>query len=463
MRRLVQASVVVSLLVHHAVAEAAVRYVATTGSDTANTCTVAASPCATLAYAVSQATAFDTIQMATGIYKGPTLLTNPPSLVIAGGFDAAFSVQSLLTPTTFEARNGRPLTVIYDGVATATLDLQRLTFRKSGIPFPTSELEAYGGGLLVVADDTANVTVDAAFLTFERNKAATGGGAALVSYGAATITAAVADSRFAKNKAGSCGGLVVDGIGGAGANLTVARTVFEGNSSFDIGGALCLSMDDYSATPVVQSLDRVTFLRNKSKGPAGALAVLLFPGNLDIPVTNSIFLKNKSGDLGGAVFLVSTPGDADEASDLRFSSFNNTVTANKSRSKFGAVYAVALPAFNPVFNNADLSFQSRNDIMVDNDRDLDLVVSVQGTTTASSDVDYGIFDGIVTADAVTDTTGTHLQSNVDPLFVKKGKDVHLLSTSPAIDAGTCTGAPTNDFDDDARPNGMTCDIGADEL
>jgi len=35
--------------------------------------------------------------------------------------------------------------------------------------------------------------------------------------------------------------------------------------------------------------------------------------------------------------------------------------------------------------------------------------------------------------------------------------------SPAIDAGTCTGAPPTDFDGDLRPTGTTCDIGADEF
>ena len=42
-------------------------------------------------------------------------------------------------------------------------------------------------------------------------------------------------------------------------------------------------------------------------------------------------------------------------------------------------------------------------------------------------------------------------------------DGHLLSSSPAIDAGVCTGAPTDDFDSNQRPLGAACDIGADEF
>jgi len=42
-------------------------------------------------------------------------------------------------------------------------------------------------------------------------------------------------------------------------------------------------------------------------------------------------------------------------------------------------------------------------------------------------------------------------------------DGHLSAGSPAVDAGVCTGAPTNDFDGDQRPQGAACDIGADEF
>ncbi len=41
-------------------------------------------------------------------------------------------------------------------------------------------------------------------------------------------------------------------------------------------------------------------------------------------------------------------------------------------------------------------------------------------------------------------------------------DGHLSAGSPAVDAGICTGAPSDDFDGDHRPQGAGCDIGADE-
>ena len=50
------------------------------------------------------------------------------------------------------------------------------------------------------------------------------------------------------------------------------------------------------------------------------------------------------------------------------------------------------------------------------------------------------------------------------LFVNPaGFDFHLLSSSPAVDAGTSQSAPAFDFEGDSRPSGNTVDIGADEL
>ena len=55
------------------------------------------------------------------------------------------------------------------------------------------------------------------------------------------------------------------------------------------------------------------------------------------------------------------------------------------------------------------------------------------------------------------------QLDVDPELVKKQGVFRLKAGSPMIDAGTCTDAPADDFEGDARPNGSGCDIGADEF
>jgi parallel beta-helix repeat protein len=48
-------------------------------------------------------------------------------------------------------------------------------------------------------------------------------------------------------------------------------------------------------------------------------------------------------------------------------------------------------------------------------------------------------------------------------FVTPGSDFHLLSTSPAVDAGTSSNAPATDLDGEPRPVGAAVDMGAYEL
>jgi hypothetical protein len=57
-------------------------------------------------------------------------------------------------------------------------------------------------------------------------------------------------------------------------------------------------------------------------------------------------------------------------------------------------------------------------------------------------------------------SGTGIISGVNPLFVDyANNDFHLQSTSPAINAGTSTGAPATDIDGTTRPQGAAVDVG----
>jgi len=54
------------------------------GSDAGNDCTIPATPCATIAHAVSEATAGDTLDIAAGTYEEPGAITKKLNFVAAG-------------------------------------------------------------------------------------------------------------------------------------------------------------------------------------------------------------------------------------------------------------------------------------------------------------------------------------------------------------------------------------------
>jgi hypothetical protein len=74
---------------------------------------------------------------------------------------------------------------------------------------------------------------------------------------------------------------------------------------------------------------------------------------------------------------------------------------------------------------------------------------------------YGVQGSIVRLQNGLRDVGT---VQADPMFVNAaGHDYHLRAGSPAINAGTASGAPATDFDGNARPQGGAFDIGAYEF
>ena len=83
-------SVVVSILITIPVLSQEAKYVAASGNDTANNCSDAENPCATIQYAIDQAVAGDSIIVASGSYAESVVISTP-NIVLAGpqlGVDA---------------------------------------------------------------------------------------------------------------------------------------------------------------------------------------------------------------------------------------------------------------------------------------------------------------------------------------------------------------------------------------
>lgn len=75
-----------------------------------------------------------------------------------------------------------------------------------------------------------------------------------------------------------------------------------------------------------------------------------------------------------------------------------------------------------------------------------------------SDIQGGQADAYVESGSTLNWGGGMI--DIDPLFIHLGTDFHLRATSPCIDAGDGSGAPTNDYENDPRTN---VDMGADEF
>jgi len=125
---------------------------------------------------------------------------------------------------------------------------------------------------------------------------------------------------------------------------------------------------------------------------------------------------------------------------------NNTFVGNRT--------AIRLPRFvdsSKIYSN-NILFQ--NDVGVEIDSGTPIAMPVIWT----NNLVFGNTTNYPTT-VIADPTGTNGNISVDPLFVNQAAgNYHLLSGSPAIGAGTATGAPATDFDSVTRT--VPVDIGA---
>lgn len=98
------------------------------------------------------------------------------------------------------------------------------------------------------------------------------------------------------------------------------------------------------------------------------------------------------------------------------------------------------------------------------------VTAFNNMSTSNATADYQADAGTLTqsynlaSDATADGTGS--VDSGDPSYVSTtggSEDLHIDSDSDGLDAGTNTGAPSDDIDGDSRPQNSTVDMGADEL
>jgi uncharacterized repeat protein (TIGR01451 family) len=269
----------------------------------------------------------------------------------------------------------------------------------------------------------------------------------------------------------SAGGIYV-GLFGAGSNLTLTSVILENNQATFMGGALVCSGGTSNLNDVTIRNNQVT----GSDGRGGGLA--LGSWNVDVNL-NNVTLYGNQADLGGAIYISGYTG---VTPTLRMT--NVTIYDNQAQISGGGLYldfqagtsiSTEAIATNVSFaNNRAISGSGGN--IYNNAATLSLknTLIANGLANGSpnncggnplpniTSLGHNLDSG-----NTCDLTATGDLTNTNPLLAASLADnggstetLALLPASPAIDAGTCSGAPPTDQRGVTRPQGVTCDIGA---
>ena len=269
---------------------------------------------------------------------------------------------------------------------------------------------ASGGGIVLWGWDSEPTIANC---IISNNTAEQGGGI----WSLSRVT--VEDCTITGNTASKyCGG----GICSLASAPTVINCTISDNSAEGEGGAIFLN-STYSAA----MLTNCTITGNSAGESGGGI----FSSHGEVMITNCSTSGNSAGTEGGGIYC--------DDSEAIIS--NCTISDNMAATQGGGVYCAGFSYSSVTVVNTilwgDTVAGSPNEIYL---------------AAGSIDVTYSDVRG--------GWTGTG-NIDCDPEFLASG-DHHLTPSSCCIDAGTSDGAPDEDIEGDARPDGEGHDIGADE-
>jgi predicted outer membrane repeat protein len=418
--------------------EAATRLVdGSVGAD-AGDCT--ASACATIGYAVDQATGDDTIDIADSIYT--EMLQVDKSLTFAGESESGTIIQA--HPDPFVA-TGRVLTL----TGALDLTLSDLTIRhgKTG----------HGGGLGF--DAPGNLTLTR--VTFDQNSSGSGNGGG-IDFHEVGCNVEMTDVSFVANEAGAGGGfyfrdcdlVVLEGVdlthnsgvscGGGGRLQRIDSAqlygihLIENSAGTSGGGGLCVLNSVIDAT-------NIEFRGNFSNTAGGAI----YSSNSTWTITNGLFTGNSAENTSSAIHNVTSAS----VTNL----INVTLVGNRSGGVPGAI------------NYVSSGMQIHNTIFWNN-QNTNGIGSAQSSIwsfNSGADVQNSLVQGYSSGDL--GGTG-NFDGSLNPLFVSTPNpgaapttsgNLHLQEQSPVVDGGNnalISGVGT-DLDELSRIYNGTVDLG----
>jgi hypothetical protein len=193
--------------------------------------------------------------------------------------------------------------------------------------------------------------------------------------------------------------------------------------------------------------------RNVIVNNNGTQAGGIFVGNSSAVIVNNLIRGNSATADGGAIEIEFCPGSV--------SIVNNTIDGNSASNVLSIGQAIGIVDSNVLVQNNIISNHStfpKTAIGVSGNAPL-----LRNNLFFNNAGLYSSEGGPLTLPALNalGSNGGNIQGN--PLYANAiGGDFHLLAGSPAINTGLLSGAPSVDFDSDARPLGGAVDIGFDE-
>ncbi len=244
----------------------------------------------------------------------------------------------------------------------------------------------------------------------------------------------------------------------------IDQSTLDRNAQSDTGSALVVSSVDTSSLTLDMQNSRLQHNGSVNNSNSALNLKCRGLGTLDATVKNCIITENSSKYSAPGINLYTINPGSKSHLVLTNNTVSNNINGQNPDNAGITVYCGDSSVADVSMTNTILS----GNHLLDEDKDLFLRQTTSGQITFIAD--YNIINAYGSEGTPT-YTSTH-ELNVDPQL---DSTYHLLTGSPAIDAGQCgydlldiykRVAPFNDIDGDKRPGSgklLGCDIGADEF